>query len=37
VTGRVAYLIVDGERVDGTVVPLAAPGTAVRVEAVVEG
>ncbi|MCU7724903.1 glycosyl transferase [Actinoplanes sp. KI2] len=36
-TGRVTHLIVDGERVDGTVVPPAAPGTVVRVEAVVEG
>jgi cellobiose phosphorylase len=36
-TGRVAYLIVDGERVDGTVVPPAAPGAVIRVEAVIEG
>ncbi|GIF01058.1 GH36-type glycosyl hydrolase domain-containing protein [Paractinoplanes rishiriensis] len=36
-SGRVAYLIVDGERVDGTVVPPAAAGKVVQVEAVVEG
>ncbi|WP_127507741.1 GH36-type glycosyl hydrolase domain-containing protein [Actinoplanes solisilvae] len=35
-TGRVSYLLVDGERVDGTVVPPAGPGAVVRVEAVVE-
>jgi len=35
--GRVAYLLVDGERVDGTTVPAAAAGTVVRVEAVIEG
>ena len=38
VTGRVTRLSVNGERVDGTVVPLtAAPGTVVQVEAVIEG
>lgn len=36
VTGRVTGLIVDGERVDGTVVPPAPAGAVVRVEAVVE-
>ena len=36
-TGRVAYLLVDGERVDGTVVPPAAPGAVVLVEAVIAG
>jgi cellobiose phosphorylase len=33
--GDEAHLVVDGERVDGTVVPAAAPGTTVRVEAVI--
>jgi cellobiose phosphorylase len=37
VTGRVAHLLVDGDRVDGTVVPLAIPGAVVRVEAVIAG
>jgi cellobiose phosphorylase len=32
----VAYLIVDGDRVDGTVIPPAAPGAVVQVEAVIE-
>jgi len=36
-TGRVTHLIVNGERVDGTVAPPAAPGAVVRVEAVIEG
>src|SRR5262249_8484289 len=36
-TGRVTHLIVDGSRVEGTVVPLASPGAVVRVEAVIEG
>jgi cellobiose phosphorylase len=36
-TGRVAYLLVDGERVDGTVAPAAAPGAVVQIEAVIEG
>ncbi|HEU5111182.1 MAG TPA: glycosyl transferase, partial [Micromonosporaceae bacterium] len=35
VAGRVTHLLVDGERVDGTLVPPAAPGAVVRVEAVV--
>ncbi|MCM4084371.1 GH36-type glycosyl hydrolase domain-containing protein [Paractinoplanes hotanensis] len=35
--GRVSYLVVDGEHVDGTMVPSAAPGAVVRVEAVIEG
>jgi cellobiose phosphorylase len=35
-TGRVGHLIVDGERVEGSVVPPAAPGAVVRVEAVIE-
>jgi cellobiose phosphorylase len=37
VTGRVTHLVVDGDRVDGTVVPPASPGAVVRVEAVIEG
>jgi cellobiose phosphorylase len=36
VTGRVTHLLVNGERVEGTVVPPAVPGTEVRVEAVIE-
>ncbi len=35
-TARVTHLVVDGERVEGTLVPLAEPGRTVRVEAVVE-
>jgi cellobiose phosphorylase len=35
--GRVSHLVVDGRRVEGTLVPLAPPGSIVRVEAVVEG
>jgi cellobiose phosphorylase len=35
--GRVSHLLVDGQRVEGTLVPLAPPGTVVQVEAVVEG
>ncbi len=34
--GRVSRLVVDGERIDGTLVPLAPPGTTVRVEAVID-
>jgi cellobiose phosphorylase len=34
-TGRVARLVVDGVTIDGTLVPPAAPGATVRVEAVV--
>ncbi|WP_433303699.1 GH36-type glycosyl hydrolase domain-containing protein [Actinoplanes sp. CA-030573] len=34
-TGRVAYLIVDGDRIDGAVVPPAERGATVRVEAVI--
>jgi cellobiose phosphorylase len=34
--GRVTHLVVDGERVEGTLVPLAAPGSVVYVEALVE-
>jgi cellobiose phosphorylase len=37
VTGRVAHLTVNGERVDGSMVPLAAAGTVVRVDVVIEG
>ncbi len=37
VSGRVSHLIVDGERVDGTLIPLAEAGRTVTVEAVVEG
>ena len=33
--GRVASLTVDGQRIEGTVVPFASPGSTVRVEAVV--
>ncbi|GIF03440.1 GH36-type glycosyl hydrolase domain-containing protein [Actinoplanes siamensis] len=36
-TGRVTRLLVDGERVEGTLVPPAPAGAVVRVEAVVEG
>jgi cellobiose phosphorylase len=36
VTGRVTHLLVDGERLDGTLVPAAPAGAVVRVEAVVE-
>jgi cellobiose phosphorylase len=35
--GRVSKLEVDGERVDGNVVPVAPPGSTVTVEAVLEG
>jgi cellobiose phosphorylase len=35
--GRVSKLEVDGELVDGNVVPVAPPGSAVTVEAVLEG
>lgn len=35
-SGRVSHLVVDGVRVDGTLVPLAAPGAAVTVQAFVE-
>ncbi|MGW4945022.1 GH36-type glycosyl hydrolase domain-containing protein [Actinoplanes sp. NPDC004185] len=37
VTGRVTHLLVNGERVEGTVVPPAAPGIEVHVEAVIGG
>ncbi len=37
VSGRVHHLIVDGTRIDDTLVPLAPAGATVRVEAVVEG
>jgi cellobiose phosphorylase len=37
VIGRVSSLVVDGQPVDGTVVPPAAEGTDVRVEATIEG
>jgi len=33
--GRVSYLLVGNQRVEGSVIPLAAPGTTVRVEAVI--
>jgi hypothetical protein len=36
VAGRVSHLVIDGERVDGTLVPPAGAGAVVRVEAVVE-
>ena len=35
ISGRVAFLEVDGQRIEGTLVPLAPPGTTVHVEAVV--
>ena len=35
ISGQVAFLEVDGQRIDGTLVPLAPPGTTVHVEAVV--
>jgi cellobiose phosphorylase len=35
-SGRVSYLIVDGERIEGTLLPVAPPGAVVQVEAVVE-
>ena len=35
--GRVASLVVDGERIDGTLVAPAAAGATVRVEAEIEG
>ena len=35
-TGRASSLVVDGARVEGTVVPLARPGATVEVLAVVE-
>ncbi|MBV9450361.1 MAG: hypothetical protein JO345_31180, partial [Streptosporangiaceae bacterium] len=34
--GRVSYLEVDGQRIDGTLVPMAASGATVHVEAVIE-
>jgi cellobiose phosphorylase len=34
-SGQVAFLEVDGQRIEGTLVPLAPPGTTVNVEAVV--
>jgi cellobiose phosphorylase len=37
VAGRVTHLLVNGERVDGTVAPPATPGAVVQVEVVVEG
>lgn len=36
VAGRVTHLLVDGERVDGSLIPLAPAGATVRVEAIVE-
>jgi cellobiose phosphorylase len=36
VTGRVNHLFFDGHRIEGTLLPPAAPGTTVRVDAVVE-
>ena len=33
----VRRLVVDGERVEGPVAPIATPGAVVRVEAVIEG
>ena len=36
ISGRVACLEVDGQRVEGTLVPLAPPGTTVHVEAVIQ-
>ncbi len=35
ISGQVAFLEVDGQRIEGTLVPLAPPGTTVHVEAVV--
>src|SRR5512138_2933225 len=35
ISGRVAHLEVDGQRIDGTLVPPALPGATVQVEAVV--
>ena len=35
ISGRVGELTVDGRRVPGTLLPLAPPGTVIRVEAVV--
>jgi len=35
ISGRVACLEIDGHRIKGTLVPLAAPGTTVQVEAVI--
>jgi cellobiose phosphorylase len=35
-TGRVGHLVVDGERVAGSLAPVAEPGTTVRVEAIVD-
>jgi cellobiose phosphorylase len=37
VTGRVSHLVVNGERVDGFLVPLAEPGSTTVVEAVIAG
>jgi cellobiose phosphorylase len=34
--GRVTHLVVDGERVEGTLVPVAQPGTAVTIEAEID-
>lgn len=36
IAGRVAALDVDGRRVDGTLIPLAAPGSTVRVDALIQ-
>lgn len=36
ISGRVAHLEVDGQRIDGTLVPLAPAGSTVQVEAVVQ-
>jgi cellobiose phosphorylase len=35
ISGRADHLLVDGQRIDGTLLPLAAPGAIVRVEAVI--
>lgn len=37
VRGRARHLTVDGTRIEGTLVPLAAPGVTVRVEVQIEG
>jgi cellobiose phosphorylase len=36
-SGRVSHLVVDGERIDGTLLPVAPRGAVVRVEAIVNG
>jgi cellobiose phosphorylase len=37
VEGRVTHLVVNGERIDGNLLPLAKPGAVVHVEAAIEG